>query len=159
MNIYIAYDHDRDLYVESYFISLNNDVQTIMLAHTSLDTPQSCDEKHLTSTRASFVRFLRYFSLNSSARREGSTTCTGWFNDVLSSPLVLRSFFCILDFVYSDRRLSTRAFFGSLISCMNYLISLKDLKFKKYFIYLKHLTRSNDLRILNHFKTWKSWNS
>ena len=101
MNIYSAYDHDRDLYEESYFVSLNNDVQTIMLARTSLDTPQSCDEIHLTSTHASFFRFLRYFSLNSSARREGSTTYTERFNYVLSSPLVLMSFFWTLDLVYA----------------------------------------------------------
>ena len=64
-----------------------------MLARTSLDTPQSCHEIHLTSTHASFVRLLRYFSSNSSARREGSTTYTEYFNDVLSSPLVLSVFF------------------------------------------------------------------
>ena len=93
MNIYSAYDHDRDLYEESYFISLNNDVQTIMLARTSLDTPQSCHEIHLTSTHAPFVHFLRYVSLNSLVRRERSTTYTEGFNDVSSSPLVLSVFF------------------------------------------------------------------
>ena len=93
MNIYSAYDYDRDLYEESYFISLNNDVRAIMLARTSLDTPQSCHEIHLTSTHASFVRFLRYFSLNSLAQREGSKTYTEQFNDVLSGPLVLSVFF------------------------------------------------------------------
>ena len=113
MNIYSAYDHDRDLYEESYFISLNNDVQTIILARTSLDTLQSCHEIHLTSTHASFVRFLRYFSLNSSARREGSTTYTDWFSDVWSSPLVPSVFFCTVDLVHSARKKTEHeSFFG-----------------------------------------------
>ena len=110
-----------------------------MLARTSLDTPQSCHEIHLTSTHISFVRFLRYFSLSSSARREGSTTYTEWFNDVLSSPLVLsvfclytwsrvfvpktehESFFWVADLVYaagdSARNKKKRAALGVLSTC------------------------------------------
>ena len=65
---------------------------------------------HLTSSHASFVRFLRYFPSSSSAWRQGTMTTTWHFNAVLPSPLVLSVFIYTENLVYSVRRLSARAF-------------------------------------------------
>ena len=90
---YCAYDHDGELYEDCMKFCRRKSRETSELARTSFG--KSCHELRLTSTHASFVRFLWYFSSNSSARRQGTMTTTGHFNAVLSSPLVLSVFFTL----------------------------------------------------------------
>ena len=79
--------------------------ETSKLARTSLDTPQSCHEIHLTRTHDSFVRFLWYFSSSFSAWRQG-TMMTSRFVKYSRAQCI----FYAVNLVYLARRLSSRAF-------------------------------------------------